>query len=56
MTAPRIRRVDLLILAALSYIPFLLSSPGKVSGDTKQYRYGSRSPQPVLRMCLPTWN
>jgi len=35
----RLRRVDLIAFAALAYIPFLLSSPGKVSGDTKQYLY-----------------
>jgi hypothetical protein len=37
--APRIRRLDLAGLALLSYVPFLLSSPGKVSADTKQYLY-----------------
>ena len=35
----RVRRLDLAILAVVSYVPFLLSSPGKVSGDTKAYLY-----------------
>ena len=36
---PRIRRLDVAGLALLSYVPFLLSSPGKVSADTKPYLY-----------------
>ncbi len=31
--------VELLALALLSYVPFLLSSPGQVSADTKAYLY-----------------
>ena len=54
MTAPRVRRVDLLILAALSYIPFLLSSPGKVSGDTKQYLY--LDPGRLLSRAVYVWD
>jgi hypothetical protein len=37
--APRIRRLDVAGLAFLAYVPFLLSSPGKVSADTKPYLY-----------------
>ncbi len=54
MTAPRVRRIDLLILAALSYIPFFLSSPGKVSGDTKQYLY--LDPGRLLSRALYLWD
>ncbi|MCJ7670685.1 MAG: DUF3367 domain-containing protein, partial [Acidimicrobiia bacterium] len=36
---PRIRRLDVAGLALLSYVPFLLSSPGNVSADTKPYLY-----------------
>jgi hypothetical protein len=35
----RLRRVDIVGLALLSYVPFFLSSPGKVSADTKPYLY-----------------
>lgn len=31
------RTIEVVALALLAYVPFLLSSPGKVSGDTKQY-------------------
>ncbi len=37
--APRLRRLDIVGLALLSYVPFLLSSPGRVSADTKPYLY-----------------
>ena len=37
--AGRPRVVDVVALAALAYVPFLLSSPGRVSIDTKQYLY-----------------
>ena len=30
---------ELVAVAALVYIPFLLSSPGRVSADSKQYLY-----------------
>src|SRR3954447_11343940 len=33
------RRIELLCFAALAYVPFLLSSPGRVTADTKQYLY-----------------
>jgi len=33
------RRLEILGFGLLAYVPFLLSSPGKVSGDTKQYLY-----------------
>jgi hypothetical protein len=32
-------RLELLAFALLAYVPFLLSSPGKVAADTKQYLY-----------------
>ncbi|HEU5302573.1 MAG TPA: alpha-(1-_3)-arabinofuranosyltransferase family protein [Acidimicrobiia bacterium] len=35
----RSARVELAVLALLAYVPFLLSSPGKVSADTKAYLY-----------------
>ena len=37
--ADRGRMLDVVGLALLAYVPFLLSSPGKVSADTKQYLY-----------------
>lgn len=36
---PSLRRVEILGFALLAYLPFFLSSPGKVSADTKQYLY-----------------
>ncbi len=54
MSSPRVRRVDLLALAALAYIPFLLSSPGKVSGDTKQYLY--LDPGRLLSRAVYLWD
>lgn len=35
----RLGRPDLIGFALLAYVPYLLSSPGKVSADTKQYLY-----------------
>jgi arabinofuranan 3-O-arabinosyltransferase len=35
----RHRGFELLAFALLAYVPFLLSSPGRVSADTKQYLY-----------------
>src|SRR5688572_10098029 len=32
-------RLEILALALVSYVPFLLSSPGDVPADTKQYLY-----------------
>jgi arabinofuranan 3-O-arabinosyltransferase len=32
-------RLELLAFALLAYVPFLLSSPGRVTADTKQYLY-----------------
>ncbi|HXY94061.1 MAG TPA: alpha-(1-_3)-arabinofuranosyltransferase family protein [Acidimicrobiia bacterium] len=37
--AERGRRLEVVGLALLAYVPFLLSSPGKVSADTKTYLY-----------------
>jgi hypothetical protein len=37
--AERSRPIDAFALAVLAYVPFLLSSPGKVAIDTKQYLY-----------------
>jgi hypothetical protein len=39
--APETRRwlPGTLVLAAVAYVPFLLSAPGRVSADTKQYLY-----------------
>ena len=56
-TAPastRLRPLDLAVLAALAYIPFLLSSPGKISGDTKQYLY--LDPGRVLSRAASIWD
>ncbi len=35
----RRRRLELVGFALLAYVPFLLSSPGRVTADTKQYLY-----------------
>src|SRR6476620_9833307 len=35
----RHRRLEFAAFALLAYVPFLLSSPGRVSSDTKQYLY-----------------
>src|SRR6478609_3298883 len=35
----RHRRLEFAAFAVLAYVPFLLSSPGRVSADTKQYLY-----------------
>ena len=43
-----------LAFAALAYIPFLLSSPGKVSGDTKQYLY--LDPGRLLSRAVYLWD
>lgn len=32
-------KAEVAVLAALAYVPFLLSSPGRVSADSKQYLY-----------------
>jgi arabinofuranan 3-O-arabinosyltransferase len=37
--AGALRWLDLVVLATLAYVPPLLSSPGRVSADTKQYLY-----------------
>ena len=52
--SPRLRIPDLLAFAALAYIPFLLSSPGKVSGDTKQYLY--LDPGRLLSRAVYLWD
>jgi arabinofuranan 3-O-arabinosyltransferase len=46
--------LDLVAFAALAYIPFLLSSPGKVSGDTKQYLY--LDPGRLLSRAVYLWD
>ncbi|MFO7590768.1 MAG: alpha-(1-_3)-arabinofuranosyltransferase family protein, partial [Acidimicrobiia bacterium] len=38
-SASRLRRLEVLGLALLSYVPFLVSSPGNLSADTKPYLY-----------------
>ena len=35
----RYGRLELLGFALLAYVPFLLSSPGRLASDTKQYLY-----------------
>ena len=35
----RHRRLELVAFALLAYVPFLVSSPGRVTADTKQYLY-----------------
>ncbi len=36
---PRRHPIDVVALALLAYVPFLLSSPGRLASDTKQYLY-----------------
>jgi arabinofuranan 3-O-arabinosyltransferase len=50
----RWRRLDLIAFAALAYVPFLLSSPGKLSGDTKQYLY--LDPGRLLSRAVYLWD
>jgi arabinofuranan 3-O-arabinosyltransferase len=38
-TGERYRRLELAAFALLAYVPFLMSSPGRVTADTKQYLY-----------------
>src|SRR5262245_49671823 len=48
------RRLEVLGLALLAYVPFLLSSPGKVAADTKQYLY--LDPGSLLGRALSLWD
>ena len=50
----RLRRVDVAVFAVVSYVPFLLSSPGEVSGDTKQYLY--LDPGRLLSRAVSLWD
>ena len=36
---PRPNRVEIVVATLLAYVPFFLSSPGRLSSDTKQYLY-----------------
>lgn len=48
------RAAELLLLAAVAYPPLLLSSPGMVAADTKQYLY--LDPGRLLASALSMWN
>ena len=48
------RHLEVAGLAVLSYVPFLLSAPGQVSGDTKQYLY--LDPGRFLSRALHLWD
>ncbi len=48
------RRLEVLGLALLAYVPFLLSSPGKLAADTKQYLY--LDPGSLLGRALSMWD
>lgn len=50
----RNQHLELMALAALAYVPFLLSSPGEVSADTKQYLY--LNPGQLLARALYLWD
>ena len=45
---------ELVVVAALVYLPFLWSSPGRVSADSKQYLY--LDPGAFLRRTLQLWD
>jgi len=46
--------VEVVTLALLSYVPFLLSSPGRVTADTKQYLY--LDPGRLLSRAVSLWD
>ena len=48
------RRLELVAFALLAYVPFLLSSPGRVSADTKQYLY--LDPDRLLARAAYLWD
>ncbi|HEY8216294.1 MAG TPA: alpha-(1-_3)-arabinofuranosyltransferase family protein, partial [Acidimicrobiia bacterium] len=50
----RLRAMDVAVFAAIAYVPFLLSSPGKVSGDTKQYLY--LDPGRLMSRAVSLWD
>src|SRR5690242_18088334 len=47
-------RLELLAFALFAYIPFLLSSPGRVTADTKQYLY--LDPDRLLQRAPYLWD
>jgi hypothetical protein len=51
---PRRPTLETLGLVLLAYVPFLLSSPGKVAADTKQYLY--LDPASFLGRALSMWD
>ena len=52
--AARLRGLDFVGFALLAYVPFLLSSPGRVDGDIKQYLY--LDPGRLLTRALSLWD
>ena len=50
----RARRPEILGFALLSYVPFLLSSPGQVSADTKHYFY--LDPGRLMERAVSLWD
>ncbi|MCU1457358.1 MAG: type protein [Actinomycetia bacterium] len=50
----RLRVLGYALLAALSYIPLLLTDPGKISADTKQYLY--LDPARMLGRAVSMWD
>jgi arabinofuranan 3-O-arabinosyltransferase len=48
------QHLELVALAALAYVPFLLSSPGELTADTKQYLY--LNPGQLLARALYLWD
>lgn len=48
------RRIGYALLAALAYVPVLLSDPGKVAADTKQYLY--LDPARLLERAVSMWD
>ncbi len=49
-----LRRIGYLLLAALAYVPVLVSAPGKVAADTKQYLY--LDPSRLLERAWTMWD
>lgn len=48
------RAIEVVGLAVLAYVPFLVSTPGQVSGDTKQYLY--LDPGRFLARAVSLWD